>query len=274
MRLFLVFLFLYIIPITILFLNYKNLKRSCIYGSIYTVLITTIAITNVYISGINRIKEAIIYKNNVLNTYEDINKIDNEMVRYDNSISDNKNIFYDEQNNTKTNIIEDVEENEIEVNNIETLNEESNELFKQRDLEAIQEFKKKIYETELIALSPMRECIPYTKDIVKSLKELSKIKASITLSINKCDEVISIYNDMEIPYLLDENDMITLEDAKKEVIYCYEFRKEAMKNALDLINSKNPKYISKITECLEMSDKHILNYKEKLNSISEKIEAR
>ena len=271
MRLFLVFLFLYLIPITALFLNYKNLKRSCIYGSIYTVLVTTIAITNVYISGINRIKEAIIHKNNVLNTYE--SKIDNNLINnYDDDFNNEKIDYSKLDDDTKN--TEKFEEKEIEVDNIQTLNEESKELFKQRDLEAIKEFKSKVYETELIALSAMRECIPYTKDIVKSLKELSKIKESVEISINKCDEVINIYENMDIPYLLDESDMISLENAKNEVIYCYELRKEAMKNALNLINSKNPKYITKITEYLELSDKHILNYKEKLNDINKKIEAR
>ena len=37
MRWILVFLFLYFIPLIILFKNYNNLKRSFIYGSMYVV---------------------------------------------------------------------------------------------------------------------------------------------------------------------------------------------------------------------------------------------
>ena len=51
MRWILVFLFLYIIPLVVLFRNYNNFKRSLIYASTYIVVMTTIVITNIYISN-------------------------------------------------------------------------------------------------------------------------------------------------------------------------------------------------------------------------------
>lgn len=260
MRLFLVVLFLYLIPITALFLNHKNFKRTCVYGSIYTVLITSIAITNVYISGLNQIKKAIIHKNSILNTLEEKCEV-----------SEAIDLNYEDENVSEQ--VKFNEEKEIEVNVISS-NEESSQLFKEKDIETIKEFKKQIYKTELIALTPMRECIPYTKDVMKSLKEIPKIKQSVEYSIQKCDEVILIYKNMEIPYLLDNSVMEELADAKNEVICCYEFRKEAMQNALNLINTKNPKYINNITEYLKLSDKHILAYKEKIDMIIKNIEQR
>ena len=44
MRWILVFLFLYVIPLVILFKNYNNLRRSFIYGSMYVVAVSTIVI--------------------------------------------------------------------------------------------------------------------------------------------------------------------------------------------------------------------------------------
>ena len=46
MRWIIVFLFLYFIPLIVLFKNYNNIKRTFIYASMYTVLVTTIVITN------------------------------------------------------------------------------------------------------------------------------------------------------------------------------------------------------------------------------------
>ena len=63
MRWIVVFLFLYFIPLIVLFKNYNNIKRSFIYASMYITLVTTIVITNIYISGLNKIKEAMYYQN-------------------------------------------------------------------------------------------------------------------------------------------------------------------------------------------------------------------
>lgn len=263
MRLFLVFLFLYLIPIVTLFVNYKNFKRACIYGSIYTVLITSIAISNSYMSAVNDI-EAIYYKNNVLNnTYRDNNE-DFENIKEE---------IYDKEVSNVEIYEEDIKEDELEVYNLKTYEtEDAKELFKENDLNAINEFKEEIYEIELIALKPMRECIPYTKDIKRSLKQIQNIRDSIYYSISKCDEVIGIYENMEIPELFDEEAEKSLVIAKDDVISCYEVRKRAMEEALNLVDKKNPKYITKITEYLELSDEHILNYKERIDETYKKIE--
>ena len=63
MRWIVVFLFLYFIPLIVLFKNYNNIKRSFIYASMYITLVTTIVVTNIYISGLNKIEEAMYYQN-------------------------------------------------------------------------------------------------------------------------------------------------------------------------------------------------------------------
>ena len=55
MRWILVFIILYLIPLTVLFRNYKKFSRACIYGCMYVVLATTLVISNMYISGIKKI---------------------------------------------------------------------------------------------------------------------------------------------------------------------------------------------------------------------------
>ncbi len=56
MRWILVFIFLYLIPLIVLFKNYKKFSRACIYACTYVVLATTIVISNMYISGIKKIE--------------------------------------------------------------------------------------------------------------------------------------------------------------------------------------------------------------------------
>ena len=59
MRWILVFIILYLIPLTILFKNYKKFSRACIYGCMYVVLATTLVISNMYISGLKRLEQDI-----------------------------------------------------------------------------------------------------------------------------------------------------------------------------------------------------------------------
>ena len=56
MRWILVFIFLYVIPLVVLFKNYKKFSRACIYACTYVVLATTIVISNMYISGIKQLE--------------------------------------------------------------------------------------------------------------------------------------------------------------------------------------------------------------------------
>ena len=75
MRWMLVFILLYLIPLTVLFRNYKSFKRACIYGSIYVILSTTIVISNIYLSGLKIIEETLDYSDDlVLETYLDNDK--------------------------------------------------------------------------------------------------------------------------------------------------------------------------------------------------------
>ncbi|SCH97929.1 MULTISPECIES: hypothetical protein [unclassified Romboutsia] len=265
MRWILVFIFLYVIPLIILFRNYKNLKRSCIYGSIYVVLVTTIAISNVYMSGLSKIEESLYYKNS------DIDQRYKEKYEsnFDNSM---KNNIAREENKEKENKDKSVSKIEDEKINMETEKDESViKNNKVTDLEKLDEFKKDIYDIERVALIPMRECIPYTKDIAKSLSKISQIKDDILYAQEMCRDVIDIYESMDIPSLSKGEYELVLSNARDDVKKAYELREKAMENAVKLLETKNPKYIGKITEYLKLSDNHISSFKEKVTDLKEEI---
>lgn len=282
MRWMLVFLFLYLIPLIVLFKNYSNFKRSCIYSSIYIVLVSTIVITNIYISGLNKIKEAMYYQNYAY----DKRYIDKYTSNFEKNFSQNEKQT-DKNNNDKGNNIcqenesvnndnsisnEITKNTEKEVNKVATNNKESNYNIKKRDKELIFNYKKKIYEVETIALVPMRECIPYTQNISENLKQLSTIKEDVKYAKDMCQEVVGIYENMEIPSLSNEEYTKVVDNSRNDVLKAYELRQKAMENAIKLIDSKNPKYIGKIMEYLDLSDKHIASFKERLNDLNDKIE--
>ena len=164
MRWILVFLFLYLIPLIVLFKNYNNKKRSFLYGSTYVILVTTIVITNVYISGLNKIKEALYYENY---------SFENEY-RMDDLYETNKDISYESK--SKENIEKDV----VVANNNENSNKNINTSnIKKEDKELVYKFKQEVYEIELKALIPMRECLPYTKNKAENLKKLYEVKKDL-----------------------------------------------------------------------------------------------
>ena len=247
MRWIVVFLFLYFIPLIVLFKNYNNIKRSFIYASMYITLVTTIVITNIYISGLNKIKEAMYYQNYSFG--KEYTKLEEIKV---NAKNDSNNI---------------VSENK-EHDNKEVVNFDS----KKSDKELIYEFKKEIYEIELKALIPMRECIPYTKNIVENIKKLDKVKQDLEYASDMCTEVISIYTTMDIPQLSNDEYTKMLIDARNDVKTAYELREKAMESAITLINTKNPKYIGKITEYLNLSDNYIANFKDRLTDLNQIID--
>ena len=217
MRWILVFILLYLIPLTVLFKNYKSLKRACIYGSIYVMLATTIVITNIYLSGLKIIEETLDYEDDlVLETYLDQNDIDYQ---------DNKSSI------------------------------------KYSDIKKIDEFRKDIYSIEKVALIPMRECLPYTNNLQKSLSNLSQVKGDVVYAKEMCEDVVKIYDNMEVPTLSKDEYTETLNRAKQNVKKTYELRTLAMENCIQLIDTKNPIYINKITEYLKLSDKEITNFK-------------
>ncbi|MCB4303489.1 hypothetical protein LGK37_08230 [Clostridioides difficile] len=291
MRWILVFIFLYLIPLVVIFRNYKNFKRSCIYSSIYVVLATTIMISNIYMSGLNKIKESMYYHNYISDETYDEKYVSNfkekestdlkQDKKKNEEISNNKNL-----NNKQDRNIQNKESNEegsndikeknnsdsnVSVNNKYTSKEKNSEDIKKIDMESIGIFKKEIYNIERAALVPMRECIPYTKDIAKNITKLSSIKKDVTNARNKCKEVVKEYENMQIPELSKEKYTETLSNARDDVKKAYELRGKSMESALKLINTKSPKYIGKITEYLDLSDKQIESFKNRLNDLKEEI---
>ncbi|WP_042277159.1 hypothetical protein [[Clostridium] dakarense] len=282
MRWILVFLFLYLIPLIVLFRNYNNFKRSCIYSSIYIVLVSTIVITNMYMSGLNKIREAMYYQNYAFDE------------RYKDKYASNFEKDYEEQDkeNKKEKTTSNVEidnkssnENEVAKNNDKSDNKvkEDNDLSKndkieevsitkeKTDKEIVTEFKKEIYDIETVALVPMRDCMPYTKNISENLKHLDSIEEDVEYAQKMCKEVISMYDDMNIPSLSEKDYTQVLYNARDDVKKAYELREKAMESASKLIETKNPKYIGKITEYLKLSDKHITSFKERLSDLNDKM---
>ncbi|MGO1041878.1 hypothetical protein ACTPEO_04005 [Clostridioides difficile] len=305
MRWILVFIFLYLIPLIVIFRNYKNFKRSCIYSSIYVVLATTIMISNIYMSGLNKIKESMYYHNYIsdetydekyvsnFNEKEDNDlkqdkknskesnnkKVDNKQDKNtqsaeNNNEENNKNVTKDNdlEKNTSINNESEKQGNTKESNDNYTSKENDSEDIKKIDLESIGIFKKEIYNIERVALVPMRECIPYTKDIAKNITKLSSIKKDVTNARNKCKEVIEEYENMQIPELSKDEYTKVLSSARDDVKKAYELRQKSMDSALKLINTKSPKYIGKITEYLDLSDKQIESFKNRLNDLNEEID--
>ena len=226
MRWVLVFILLYLIPLTVLFRNYKSFKRACIYGSIYVILSTTIVISNIYLSGLKIIEEALDYSDDlVLETY-----LDND-----------KNIL-----NNK-------------------------ELTRKLDLQKIDDFRKEIYSTEKKALMPMRECLPYTNNLQKSLANLSQIRSEVLYAKNMCEEVVKIYDNMDVPVLSKDEYTQVLKSAKINVKKTYELRTLAMESSLQLIDTKNHIYINKITDYIKLSDKEINTFKDKMDQLKSTI---
>lgn len=273
MRWILVFLFLYIIPLVVLFRNYNNFKRSLIYASTYIVVMTTIVITNIYISGLNHIKDIIYYQNYSFDNRSDgrsvanfdsddeikeVEEVKNENISKDELQSDTKNskeeLDNDKINKQKTLITKEIKQEEVK-----------------DDKDIILDFKKEIYEIETIALLPMRDCLPYTKNISENLKHLSSIKEEIIYAQKKCIEVIDIYENMDIPQLSNKEYSYVLDSARQDVKKAYELREKAMEAAVNLVSTKNPKYIGQITNYLSLSDKQIENFKIRLNDLNEKI---
>lgn len=227
MRWILVFILLYLIPLTVLFKNYKSFKRACIYGSIYVILSTTMVITNIYLSGLRVLEDTLYYEDDlVLETYLD---------QYD----------------------------------IETV--AKNQTIKKSDLQKIDEFRKDIYSIEKVALIPMRECLPYTNNFQKSLANLTQIKNDVVYAKEMCEDVVKVYENMQVPTLSKDEYTQVLDRARMNVKKTYELRTVAMENSVNLIDTKNPIYINKITGYLKLSDKEINSFKNKIDRLKEKI---
>lgn len=261
MRWVLVFMFLYIIPIWVLFTNYKSFKRACIYGSIYITLSTTLVISNIYLSGLKVLEETADYEDNIaLETYMDNKDFECEEKEVNNIQEKEKN-----QLNELSKKEKNLEENKE--TNYKISNEDNKKSSKVNDLEEINKFKKEIYSIERVALIPMRECLPYTNNLQKSLSNLAQVKEDVTYAKKMCQEIIGMYEEMEVPNLSKEEYTKCLHRARQNVIKTYKLRTLAMDNSIKLIESKNPMYINKITDYLKQSDKEIEKFKEEINKL-------
>lgn len=272
MRWILVFIILYLIPLVVIFRNYKSFRRACIYGSIYVTLATTIVITNIYLSGLKVIEETLdVEDNRTLETYIDKYESDNYTDESKNDLEskeeNNDDNKIDEESNGKTiseNEKKDVSE-EVQSNlNINASNMKS-------DLNKIFDFKKDVYTIERVALIPMRECLPYTNNLQKSLSNLSQVKDDVLYAKEMCEDVVDIYDKMVVPDLSKDEYTKSLDRARVYVKKTYELRTKAMENAIKLIETKNPMYINKITSYLKQSDKEISNFKKEINILKENI---
>jgi iron uptake system EfeUOB component EfeO/EfeM len=145
-----------------------------------------------------------------------------------------------------------------------------NEVIK-TDYEIIKEFKKEIYEIERIALIPMRECIPDMKNIEITPSAIINAKEDIIFAKNKCDEVVNIYEDMEVPKLSKVEYMDKLEQSKTNVKNAYILRGKAMDSAEKLLNTKNLKYITEIKEYLSLSDEQIKEFVDTTKELQNKV---
>lgn len=228
MRWILVFILLYLIPLTVLFKNYKSFRRACIYGSIYVVLSTTIVITNIYLSGLRVLEDTLDY--------------DNDLV---------------------------METSYLDQHDMDFLDKEQS--IKKSDLQKIDEFRKEIYSVEKVALIPMRECLPYTNNLQKSLSNLVQIKNDVVYAKEMCQDVVKIYDNMDVPTLSRDEYTEVLDTARINVKKTYELRTLAMDSSINLIDTKNPIYINKITEYLKLSDKEITSFKNKIDRLKETI---
>ena len=117
----------------------------------------------------------------------------------------------------------------------------------------------------------MRECLPYTNNLQKSLSNLSQVKGDVVYAKEMCEDVVKIYDNMEVPTLSKDEYTETLNRAKQNVKKTYELRTLAMENCIQLIDTKNPIYINKITEYLKLSDKEITNFKNEVEQLKKMI---
>lgn len=272
MRWILVFIFLYLIPLIIVFKNYNNFKRSCIYSSIYVVLVTSIVITNVYMSGLNKIEEAMYYQRYV-SEYTQKSKEDHESDKIEVSKDEDKVTQDNATNKLDEEIISNNQGDKVDNKSEDITNKESTKetMSNKTDMKIIDSFKEDIYEIEKIALMPMRDCMPYTKNIAENLKKLGSIRKDIEYAKQKCSEAILEYESMEIPKLSTEEYTSVLDSARNDLVKTYELREKAMENALNLVDTKNPKYIGRVTEYLNLSDNHIASFKDRISDLKENI---
>ena len=262
MRWILVLLIVYIIPLTVLFKNYnENIRKRFLYASSYIVVMSTIVITNIYISGLNEIEEKIYYRASVYEEKDDkeSDQITSSRIEKDNNIKEKA----------------EIETETIEPKTIEVYNEieEQPEIIEQiNDELVLKTFREDVYLIEERALIPMRECITYTDGIAKSLSKLKSIDREMDDAYAMCIDVINTYKQMEIPEMSKDRYTKVLYEARNDVKIAYELRAKAMDSGVELVDTKNPIHIVRAKEYLDLSDNYISSFKERLNNLEMDIE--
>lgn len=268
MRWILVILFLYMIPLIILFKNNNNFKRSSIYGSMYIVAMSVIVISNLYISGIEKIRDSLTY-----NYYaSDENKTASKQNEKESNNEQKKEIMDD---STESNLVEVNNEKSEELDKstgVEVIDNNDIEDPNKTDSELVYKFKSKIYEIEREALVPMRECMPNSQNIAKDMANINETKKDVSFAREKCEEVINLYDELEIPTLSDSEQEELLLEAKLDVKQAYELREQAMASAEKLLETKNLKYVGEIKDYLAYSDEYIKGFIEKIKEVQSNID--
>ncbi len=259
MRWILVLLIVYIIPLMVLFKNYNdNLKRGLICASSYVVVMSTIVVTNIYISGLNEIKENLYYKSNLAQ-----NTLDKEML--EESINEIEANYKKEQEVTDSKeAYNDINEDTVEVYS------SKNEI--KKDSQIVKAFRKDIYTVEQKALIPMRECLAYTENIGSSISNIDSIIQEVENSYDTCIEAVNIYNGMEVPQMSESEYTQVLENAIFDVKTAYELRAKAVEESMKLLDTKSLVHIGRIKEYLGLSDKYIESFKTRLDNLESVIE--
>lgn len=263
MRWALVILLLYVLPLWTLFKNKEDFKRASMYGGMYVVVATVIVVCNIYISTLNKIEETLEYRSYVFNE------------EYENNTENKSSPEKIEEKQVKTTSNEEINNEEKEALNIDNISNESgpninkvdNIYIQENDKETIKNFKSEIYTIEKKALVPMRKCLPDTKNLEVNINAINKAKKDVAYAKKMCDEVVKIYEDMEVPKLSSEEDTNQLEYSKICVQKAYILRGKAMECAQTMLKTKNVKYISKIKDYLSLSDKEIKNFVDTIKSL-------
>ena len=252
----LLIVFLYILPLYILYKGNICFKRKSIYGATYIVVTTFIIICNMYICSMNKIEENLAReKNYISNKYkkEEIDKLEKNKVKNKKIAQkkiDNKN-KQAKKNNYNLNTPKEVGSLEIKYN--------------EKDI--ITKFKKDIYKIERKALIPLRNCLPENKDLKINSKTIKKAKKDVSYAKKMCDEVVLDYENLNIPKLSSEENMNQLQYSKICMQKAYILRGKALECGQNLLNTKNLKYIKQIKEYINLSDNEIKKFVDTIDNL-------
>ncbi|MDR0880108.1 MAG: hypothetical protein LBN09_05305 [Clostridioides sp.] len=297
MRWILVFIFLYLIPLTVLFTNYNSSKsRRFLLGGMYITVMTFVVTLNIYMSGLKRIEEA-------MNTREVIQvEVKKELTKRMQTEAKNQSTgddfdsndeIHDEINDDSNSLgksSEDVEvslelrkadneESDTELDSDKNRNQDSidkiiepNKAKMKSETDKVDAFKAQVLKNEKIAFDPMMKCLKYTDNITKSIGNIEQVRSDVTDARDKCKELVAVYHSMKVPDMSNPKCETEMKNAVKEMEKAYIIRGESMNAALELVNTKNPKYISKVKDPLDEAKKNVVNFHDKIRNAKKIIE--